>query len=226
MFPGEQRRTAVAFLRTWTSLITAMTERERWIVYPLVFFALGAALRDKFLQHVSTKEIECQRLIAKQIECEGGIICEGVIVLNPENRSQRLVEMGPAAPATGSQGDPSQRLGLLILRDSSGQELCGVSNNELFVRKINCEGLAVVDPDNPTRPPLAALTSAAPRAADPEDQPKRFGVLALNNQAFWQLVGLPPLAPNSNSPDGVDPQSDSEDDENAPADDSAGEDPT
>ena len=24
-----------------------MTERERWIVYPLLFLALGAALRDK-----------------------------------------------------------------------------------------------------------------------------------------------------------------------------------
>ena len=24
-----------------------MSERERWIVYPLLFFALGAALRDK-----------------------------------------------------------------------------------------------------------------------------------------------------------------------------------
>ncbi|MCH2113638.1 MAG: hypothetical protein MK171_01820 [Pirellulales bacterium] len=39
-----------------------MSERERWIVYPLLFFALGAALRDKVTQRVESKEILCQRL--------------------------------------------------------------------------------------------------------------------------------------------------------------------
>ena len=32
-----------------------MTERERWIVYPLLFLALGAALRDKLSEHTKTK---------------------------------------------------------------------------------------------------------------------------------------------------------------------------
>ncbi|MEX2093408.1 MAG: hypothetical protein WD971_12060 [Pirellulales bacterium] len=40
-----------------------MTERERWIVYPLLFLALGAALRDKLSEHTKTKTIECQELI-------------------------------------------------------------------------------------------------------------------------------------------------------------------
>jgi len=40
-----------------------MTERERWIVYPLLFLALGAALRDKLSEHTKTKRIECQELI-------------------------------------------------------------------------------------------------------------------------------------------------------------------
>src|SRR5262245_29464955 len=100
-----------------------MNERERWIVYPLLFFALGAALRDKFLQHVSTKELECQRLVvkqlecdgpiiakqmqcqegllAKQIQCDGGLVCEGVVVLDPDNRSQPLVELGRTEPVPG-----------------------------------------------------------------------------------------------------------------------------
>jgi hypothetical protein len=39
-----------------------MTERERWIVYPLLFLALGAALRDKLSEHTKTKSIECQEL--------------------------------------------------------------------------------------------------------------------------------------------------------------------
>jgi hypothetical protein len=31
-----------------------MTERERWIVYPLLFLALGAALRDKLVDRTTT----------------------------------------------------------------------------------------------------------------------------------------------------------------------------
>ena len=40
-----------------------MNERERWIVYPLLFLALGAALRDKLSEQTKTKRIECQELI-------------------------------------------------------------------------------------------------------------------------------------------------------------------
>jgi hypothetical protein len=48
-----------------------MTERERWIVYPLLFLALGAALRDKLSEHTKTKSIECQELIVYGEENEG-----------------------------------------------------------------------------------------------------------------------------------------------------------
>jgi hypothetical protein len=50
-------------LRPLTSDLSIMTERERWIVYPLLFLALGAALRDKLSEHTKTKRIECQELI-------------------------------------------------------------------------------------------------------------------------------------------------------------------
>ena len=39
-----------------------MTERERWIVYPLLFLALGAALRDKLFDRTTSKSIVCQEL--------------------------------------------------------------------------------------------------------------------------------------------------------------------
>src|SRR6185295_8630540 len=39
-----------------------MTERERWIVYPLLFLALGASLRDKLVDRTTTKSIVCQEL--------------------------------------------------------------------------------------------------------------------------------------------------------------------
>jgi hypothetical protein len=40
-----------------------MSERERWIVYPLLFLALGAALRDKMIDRTTTKSIACQELL-------------------------------------------------------------------------------------------------------------------------------------------------------------------
>jgi hypothetical protein len=165
-----------------------MTERERWIVYPLVLFALGAALRDKFSQSVTTKELTCQRLVAKQIECEGGLICEGVVVLDPDNRSQPLVEMGRTDPTAGPDGQ-TRRFGALILRDNSGQILCGALNNELYVRRVNCEGVRIVDPTNPERT-LAGLGSVT--VADKEKKQRPFGVLVLNNEDFGTITGNPP----------------------------------
>lgn len=39
-----------------------MSERERWIVYPLLFLALGAGLRDKLFDQTTSKRIVCQEL--------------------------------------------------------------------------------------------------------------------------------------------------------------------
>jgi hypothetical protein len=39
-----------------------MSERERWIVYPLLFLALGAALRDKLFDRTTSKSIVCEEL--------------------------------------------------------------------------------------------------------------------------------------------------------------------
>lgn len=43
-----------------------MTERERWVVYPLLFLALGAALRDKLVDRTTTKSIKCQELVIEE----------------------------------------------------------------------------------------------------------------------------------------------------------------
>lgn len=39
-----------------------MNDRERWIVYPLLFLALGAALRDKIAKQTRAKQIACETL--------------------------------------------------------------------------------------------------------------------------------------------------------------------
>jgi hypothetical protein len=48
-----------------------MTERERWVVYPLLFLALGAALRDKLFDRTFTKSIVCQELTVLEEEPNG-----------------------------------------------------------------------------------------------------------------------------------------------------------
>ncbi|MEX2315701.1 MAG: hypothetical protein WD669_01025 [Pirellulales bacterium] len=49
-----------------------MTERERWIVYPLLFLALGAALRDKLIDRTTSRSIVCQELTVVDDDAEGG----------------------------------------------------------------------------------------------------------------------------------------------------------
>jgi hypothetical protein len=39
-----------------------MSERERWIVYPLLFLTMGIALRDKMIRPIDD-EIRCRRLV-------------------------------------------------------------------------------------------------------------------------------------------------------------------
>jgi hypothetical protein len=48
-----------------------MTERERWVVYPLLFLALGAGLRDKLFDQTRSKSIECQELTVSAEEQAG-----------------------------------------------------------------------------------------------------------------------------------------------------------
>ena len=39
-----------------------MSERERWIVYPLLFLALGASLRDKLFNLTQSQKVVCESL--------------------------------------------------------------------------------------------------------------------------------------------------------------------
>ena len=70
-----------------------MSERERWVVYPLLFLALGAALRDKLFDRTTTKSIVCQELT---------VIDEEPVGRQP---ARILAKIGRAESATG--GPPS-----------------------------------------------------------------------------------------------------------------------
>jgi hypothetical protein len=53
-------------------LLTDMSDRERWIIYPLLFLALGAALRDKLIDRTTTKSLVCQELLVMDEQPMGG----------------------------------------------------------------------------------------------------------------------------------------------------------
>jgi hypothetical protein len=156
-----------------------MTERERWIVYPLVLFALGAALRDKFSQHVTTKELTAQH-----------IVCDDLVVRDPNTADRIVAKLTSDAPPSAPPGTP--RFGVLALFDSQGKELCGVTNDMLQVRhvsaqEINGQVISVVDPENPQRR-LALLTSTPAKL--PNGQTRRLGSLLLTDDTGAAIFGL------------------------------------
>lgn len=156
-----------------------MTERERWIIYPLLFFALGAALRDKF-----THEVRTDRLQA------GQVVCEELLVTDSEKPDRVVAKLTSNAPQR-NQPD-ADRFGVFVLIDSEGKELCGVTNNQLQVNQIACknvisQAVTVVDPLNPAKP-LALLTAA--QATNPDKSTRRMGSLLLTDSEGQELFGL------------------------------------
>jgi hypothetical protein len=107
-----------------------MTERERWIVYPLLFLALGAALRDKLIDRTTTRSIVCQELIVvdeqplgrdaillarigRPERASSGRLSGGELLLNgqievvdrapiPNQAVRRLVTIGGSEPTPGA----------------------------------------------------------------------------------------------------------------------------
>jgi hypothetical protein len=73
-----------------------MNERERWIVYPLLFLALGAALRDKLIDRTTTKRIVCEELMV----CEELTLVDGAPTGQQPPRT--LVQIGRANASPGN----------------------------------------------------------------------------------------------------------------------------
>ena len=64
-----------------------MSDRERWIVYPLLFLALGVALRDKLTQMVEAQTVEAKFVEAQSVEVDR-IRCRSIVVVGKNEKSQ------------------------------------------------------------------------------------------------------------------------------------------
>jgi len=131
-----------------------MSERERWIIYPLLFFALGAAVRDKILHRIDAKEIYCESL--KIVDRQ-----------DPTGLAYAELSIKRAKP-----NDPNQladRRGSLRLVDSEGHEICHLDSNSL--RIIDQQGSKV--------PAFAELSIKQAKPHDPTQLADRVGLLRL-----------------------------------------------
>ncbi|MGL4513903.1 MAG: hypothetical protein ACRCT8_12500 [Lacipirellulaceae bacterium] len=103
-----------------------MTERERWIVYPLLFLALGAALRDKMAKQTRAQQLVCEQLLV--VDSKGRVMTQlagdklllgvagpshGYVQANTID-AQTLVQLGQRIDAAAQQSVSwNQLLGLM-----------------------------------------------------------------------------------------------------------------
>lgn len=160
-----------------------MSDRERWIVYPLIFFALGAAMRDKLLQRVEAKEI----------------VCESVSIVDLHNPTQVLAELSFRRAGPNDPTQLAEKVGQLLLVDSDGNDI-GEINTHAFLPRVTTVEFQVVNPDGqpvvsagfePAPVPGTLVEGQAPAVA-------YHGVIYLNNRPLGAVTQ--PAQPAEDTP--------------------------
>jgi hypothetical protein len=159
-----------------------MSERERWIVYPLLMFALGAAIRDKLMDRVEAKEIRC----------------ESLEIVDQQDPTRMLARLGIRR---ASNTDPTQladRVGELVLVDNDGNLICDIAT-DIQAGRIITPQLRVIDPNH--RPLVVATTEQIPALSGQGEAGISYqGVIYLNNQRSGIQLTPPTGRPPTNRP--------------------------
>ncbi len=194
-----------------------MSERERWIVYPLLFFALGAALRDKLTHSIESKDIRCQslqivdqqnpNLVLAELSASrsgtlasetpvsflnvGTLLSESLSIQDQENPRQTLVYMGSGKIPNYQPGELPRRMGVIQLKDSADSLISEMRADQLHGNRLVCKQIIVTDPEN-RKPHVQIGTVAVPAIAlnDEEAPVSHQGVIVLNNQ-YLGLKAVP-----------------------------------
>jgi len=160
-----------------------MSERERWIIYPLLFFALGAGIRDKILQRVEVKEI----------------YCESLKIIDKQDPTKPLAELSFRRKDNRDPSQLADRVGHLRLIDSDGREVCDMTN-DMFVDRLIARQMLVVDP---SRRPLVLVGTEPVSGVVTQggDQTVSYqGVIYLNNRPLGTGIRLAPPAARQPAP--------------------------
>lgn len=127
-----------------------MTERERWIVYPLVFLAISVSLKSKF---VPSTKLEVDQLKAKQItsslilgerasfnELNAPLIHAHQIQVADRQNIPKIILRTLSLPDT-DQDDSAKTMGIINLLGQKNQELVTIGGSQEggFVVTISSE---------------------------------------------------------------------------------------
>lgn len=140
-----------------------MSERERWIVYPLLFLALGSALRDKMLKQTTAERIICEKMY-----------CESLSLVDKQGRQLALLENGTLDLKNSINARLYLQQGRPISVSGSGASTTTIPIPELlgFLRSQGLLPAADSTPANQKREGQPAEMSAEqPDALNPPDRP-------------------------------------------------------
>jgi len=138
-----------------------MSERERWIVYPLLFFALGAALRDKLTHSIESKDI----------------ICQSLKIVDQQDSNIVLAELG-ARRAEGAEDQVPRS----FLRVDETISQVSLAEEIVSEQGIRCKNLRVVDVQDPKQTLVLMGTGNAP-SYQPGELPRRMGIIQIKDSA-------------------------------------------
>ena len=107
-----------------------MSERERWIIYPLLFLAISAALKDKL---VKPSIIKVHRLEAQQIDAKlvsSAVIRTNGISVEDSNQRPKIV-MQAVIPKAGDTDGIKRAQGQINVLGADGQNLVAMGGGDI-----------------------------------------------------------------------------------------------
>jgi hypothetical protein len=100
-----------------------MSTRERWIVYPLLFLALGAALRDKFM---GSRDLRAGYMTCGELRA-GHLLCDRIE--SGQSECRQLIVRGPnGQPVVGVLADAQSGNGVIETVSATGSPLVRIAS--------------------------------------------------------------------------------------------------
>ncbi|MGD0518140.1 MAG: hypothetical protein ABSA26_11455 [Thermoguttaceae bacterium] len=128
-----------------------MSDRERWIVYPLVFLTLGIALRNQFLptRRFGAVDLKAGEITAQKIICNELVIRENALCNQlqfNEALGQHIRTLGLAECAQLKAGQAECRAMLIVNADGKPVVLAGADKNTRsgLIQTMNSNGMPLV----------------------------------------------------------------------------------
>lgn len=134
-----------------------MTDRERWIVYPLLFLALGAGVKDKILDRTDIETV----------------VCENLVVHDHDGKQQVVISSSPVGGQVVTLGSKNA-VGVLVGHTEKLAGLMFVDGRGRLIRSLATMPTSVAAPpgaNQPGREPPEQPPAEHPSEERPPEQP-------------------------------------------------------